>query len=265
MMGGVAFVNPANPGTYPAKVPGNAVARAQARAEAEHKEYVREYKTFQGVVQTTKDNILETVDHKYLLKIEDEILGFLNQIPTSMLTHLRNQGGALDFADTKTLLAERDGEWDASEVPQLYFNQVKKAIQGLTRAGITSDLNKCQDMALFYLKASGEFNAAIQECKQHKRYVSQMPENLWMPLSRRSMVTSTMTIGISSHVQRYKKTLTLCPQYGQCNTSKISQRGWSQGTRPVSIFTVESRYLAGTPQYLPTCGYMVCHPSFHCL
>jgi hypothetical protein len=83
-----------------------------------------------------------------------------------MLTHLRNQGGALDFADTKTLLAERDGEWDASKVPQLYFNRVEKAIQGLTRAGFTSNLNERQDMALFYLKASGEFNAAVREWEQ---------------------------------------------------------------------------------------------------
>ena len=80
-----------------------------------------------------------------------------------MLNHLRNRGGALDFADTKTLLAERDGEWDASEVPQLYFNRVEKAIQGLTRAGINSDLNERRDMALYYLKASGEFDAAVRE------------------------------------------------------------------------------------------------------
>jgi hypothetical protein len=60
-------------------------------------------------------------------------------------------------------LAERDGKWDASEVPQLYFNQVKKAIQGLTGTGINSDLNERRDMALYYLKASGEFNAAVGE------------------------------------------------------------------------------------------------------
>ena len=65
-----------------------------------------------------------------------------------MLNHLQNRGGALDFADTNTLLAERDGEWDASEVPQLYFNWVMKAMQGLTQAGINSDLNKRPDMAL---------------------------------------------------------------------------------------------------------------------
>ena len=152
---GVPFNNPANPGNYPLNVAGNAAAGVRARAEAEHKEEVREYETFQGVVQATKDIILEAVDHEYLLEIEDEILGFLNQTPMDMLTHLRNQGGALDFADTKTLLAERDGEWDASEVPQLYFNRIEKAIQELTRARINSDLNECGDMALYYLKASG--------------------------------------------------------------------------------------------------------------
>jgi hypothetical protein len=101
-----------------------------------------EYKTFQGVIQETIDIILKAVDHKYLLKIEDEILGFLNQTPNDMLTHLQNQGSALDFAETKTLLVERDGDWDASKVPQIYFNRVEKTIQGLTFIGITSDLNE---------------------------------------------------------------------------------------------------------------------------
>ena len=160
---GVPFNNPANPGNYPLNIAGNAAAGVRARAEAEHKEEVREYETYQGVIQATKDIFLEAVDHEYLIEIEDEILGFLNQTPTDMLNHLRNRGGALDFADTKTLLAERDGEWDASEVPQLYFNRVEKAIQGLTRAGINSDLNERRDMALYYLKASGEFDAAVRE------------------------------------------------------------------------------------------------------
>ena len=160
---GVPFNNPANLGNYPANVPGNAAAGVRARREAEHKEEVKEYETFQGVIQATKDIILEAVDHEYLMEIEDEILGFLNQTPTDMLNHLQNRGGALDFADTKTLLAERDGEWDASEVPQLYFNRVEKAMQGLTRAGINSDLNERCGMALFYLQASGEFNAAVRE------------------------------------------------------------------------------------------------------
>jgi hypothetical protein len=88
MTGGVAFTNPANPGTYPANVPGNATVRVRARAEAEHKEFIREYETFQGVIQATTDIILEAIDHEYLLEIEDEILSFLNQMPTDILTHL---------------------------------------------------------------------------------------------------------------------------------------------------------------------------------
>jgi hypothetical protein len=117
-------------------------------------------------VQATKDIILKAVDHENLLKIEDEILGFLNQMPNDMLTHLQNRGGALDFVDTKTLLAESDSKWDASKVPQIYFNQDDKSIQGLTRAGITSDMNECCDMALYFLKTSGEFDAAVREWEQ---------------------------------------------------------------------------------------------------
>ncbi len=129
--GGVAFANPANPRNYPANVPRNGAAGIRARAEVEHKEEVKEYETFQGVMQATKDIILEAVYHEYLLEIEDEIIGFLNQTPTDMLNYLQNRGGALDFADTKTLLVERDGEWDASEVPQLNFNRVEKVIKDL--------------------------------------------------------------------------------------------------------------------------------------
>ena len=45
----------------------------------------------------------------------------------------------------------------------MYFNRVEKAVKALTRAGITSDLNKRRDMALYYFKASGEFDAAVRE------------------------------------------------------------------------------------------------------
>ena len=88
---GVLFNNPANPGNYPLTVAGNAAAGVRARAEAEHKEEVREYETFQGVIQATKDTILEAVDHEYLLEIEDEILGFLNQMPMDMLPTLETK------------------------------------------------------------------------------------------------------------------------------------------------------------------------------
>jgi hypothetical protein len=97
-------------------------------AEAVHKEQIAQFKIFAGVEQALKDIILKAVDHDYLLEIKDDTLGFLNQIPRSIINHLRSQGRELDFADTKTLLTVRDAEWDISEVPQIYFKRVEKAI-----------------------------------------------------------------------------------------------------------------------------------------
>jgi hypothetical protein len=36
-----------------------------------------------------------------------------------MIEHLLTRGGALDFADTKELLAQRDGEWNVSKNPKV--------------------------------------------------------------------------------------------------------------------------------------------------
>jgi hypothetical protein len=162
-MAGVAFNNPIHPGIYPAGLTANAAARTQSREEAEHKELLVQYEILKGVEQALKDIILEAVEHDYLLEIEDDTLRFLNQTPRQMINHLKVRGGALDFADTKTLFAERDMEWDISENPQIYFNRVEKAVNTLTRANITSDMNQRQDMALYHFEASREFNAAVCE------------------------------------------------------------------------------------------------------
>jgi hypothetical protein len=96
-------------------------------------------------------------------EIEDDMLGFLSQTPKQMTNHLKIRGGALDFADTKTLIAEKDMEWDVSENPQIYFNRVEKAVKALKRANITTDMNQLQDMALYHFKASGKFDAVVHE------------------------------------------------------------------------------------------------------
>ncbi len=57
-------------------------------------------------------------------------------------------------------------------------------------------------------------------CTYIRRYVSQMPGNLWKLSSKKLTVTSTMTIGSSSHAQKYQKALRSYHQYGQCNASK---------------------------------------------
>ena len=142
MAQGTNFTNPVNPGIYPAGFALNAAAETRARAEAEHKELINQFETFKGVRLGRKDLILDAVDNEYLSKIEHDTLGFLNQTPRQMIEHLLTQGEALDFADTKDLLAKRDGEWNVTKNPQIYFNRVEKAIKGLRRNGITSDLNE---------------------------------------------------------------------------------------------------------------------------
>ncbi len=80
-----------------------------------------------------------------------------------MIDHLKIRGGALDFADTKTLITERDMEWDVNKNPQIYLSRVEKAVKALTRANINTDMNQLQDMALYHFKASGDFDAAVRE------------------------------------------------------------------------------------------------------
>ena len=84
----------------------NEAAGTRAREEAIHKELITQFETLEGVKLGTKDFILEAVNNEYLNEIEHDTLGFLNQMPRQMIEHLLTRGGALDFADTKDLLAE---------------------------------------------------------------------------------------------------------------------------------------------------------------
>jgi hypothetical protein len=163
MTGRTAFTLPAKPKIYPAGLALNAAAEMHAREEALHKELIAQYIILKGVNQALKDIIIKAGEVDFLLEVKDETRGFLNKTPQSMITHLQNQRGALDFVNTKTLLAERDQEWDTSEVPTLYFNRVENAMKQLTRAGTTSDQKEKMDMALYYFKSTGEFDAAVQE------------------------------------------------------------------------------------------------------
>jgi hypothetical protein len=129
MSRGIDFADPLNPGFYPATLAATAAAGTRAKAEAEHKELINQYKTFEEVRLGTKDLILEAVENKYLINIEHETLGFLNKLSRQMLEHLLNRGGALNLANTKNLIAERDGEWKINKNPQNYFNRVEKAMK----------------------------------------------------------------------------------------------------------------------------------------
>ncbi len=107
------------------------------------------------------------MENKYLnIEIEHETLGLINKTPRQMLEHLLDRGGALDFANTKNLIAKRDGEWNINKNPQIYFNRVEKAMKSLTQIGINSDLNEQRDMALYHLKATGEFDTTVCKWEQ---------------------------------------------------------------------------------------------------
>ncbi len=67
MTGGTVFVNPANPGVYPAGLLTNATAGTRAREEAIHKELIAQYEIFKGVEQGLKDIIQEAVEADFLL------------------------------------------------------------------------------------------------------------------------------------------------------------------------------------------------------
>jgi hypothetical protein len=132
MTGGTEFVNPVNPGIYPTTLTASALAGARARAKKEHIELINQFKMCEGVHLGMKDLILEAVDNEYLIEIEHKTFRYLNQTPRQMLNHLLNRGGALNFANTKDLLAKRGGEWKMNKNPQLYFNRVEKEMKGLT-------------------------------------------------------------------------------------------------------------------------------------
>ncbi len=177
MSGLIDFANPLNPGFYPATLAATAAVGTRAKAEAEHKELINQYKTFKGVQLGTTDPILAVVENEYLIEIEHEMLGFLNKTPRQMLEHLLDRGGALNFANTKNLIDKRDGEWNINKNPQIYFNRVEKAMHSLARNGINSDLNEQRDMALYHLKATGEFNAAVREWEQKPTASKMWPNN----------------------------------------------------------------------------------------
>ncbi len=142
MTGGTAFTLSANPRIYPAGLALNAAAGMRVKEVALHKEIITQYKILKGVKQALKDIIIKAVEGDFLLEIKDTNLRFLNKTPQSKITHLRNCGGALDFANTKTLLAKRDQELDATEVSILYFNRFETTINQFTRTGITLDLKE---------------------------------------------------------------------------------------------------------------------------
>jgi hypothetical protein len=57
------------------------------------------------------------------------MIGYINQTPQQMLKHLLNRGGALDFANTKELLAQQDGEWNINKTHKFTSTKRRKQLK----------------------------------------------------------------------------------------------------------------------------------------
>ncbi len=109
-----SFCHTSQPRTLP-KDCSKCINRKKAKEEAEQKDSKQQNNIFCRVEQGMKDEILKAVDNNYLFEIENKMLGHLNQKPKQMLTHLKNRGDQLDYADTKKLLVDCNSEWTSSK------------------------------------------------------------------------------------------------------------------------------------------------------
>jgi hypothetical protein len=157
---GVDFINPINPGVYPA---GAMTTAQRPQRKVEHKELLKQFETWAGVRDGLKDLILKAFEEIYMEEIKAPTIGFLNVTPREMLTHLNDCWGGLDFVDISTLIAERDGPWSVAEVPTAYFTHAEKAIKPLEQVNIQSDQMACMNITLAHFCKCGKFNPAISE------------------------------------------------------------------------------------------------------
>ncbi len=133
------------------------------QCKGEHKELLKQFKTWAGVRGGLKDLILKAVEEIYMEEIKAPTIGFLNVTPKAMLTHLNDCWGGLDFVDISTLIAERDGPWSVAEVPTAFFTCVEKAIKQLEQVNIQSDQIASMNIPLAHFCKCGKFNPAVRE------------------------------------------------------------------------------------------------------
>ena len=96
------FVEPTNPGPYPANVdPDPVVCERQI---AEHKAEQAEFETYQGVKKFLLTAITKAVDPEWIAELKSERMGFNHRTPLEILEYLRAHGGDLDHLDVTELI-----------------------------------------------------------------------------------------------------------------------------------------------------------------
>jgi hypothetical protein len=156
---GTPFVPPNSPDVYPIGV----TNATWARLEAEHKEQVKQFEAYVGILMGLKDLIQQVIDNNYLLELRQEHLGYLNVTPIQMVTHLCLHWGTVDFVDISALITECDSPLNVAEVPQVYFNWVEKVVKQLAKVNINIERMAMMNKALKCFKDCRNFDPAIQE------------------------------------------------------------------------------------------------------
>jgi len=157
------FVEPTNPGPYPANVDQDSVVRE--RQIAEHKAEQAEFETHQGVKKFLITAITKAVDPEWIAELKSERMGFNHRTPLEILEHLRLHGGDLDHLDVTALIQELQKPWDNVEAPATLFARGDKIERQLVKAGQAENPTLRLAFALSTFESAGEFEPSIREWK----------------------------------------------------------------------------------------------------
>ena len=158
-----SFVEPTNPGPYPANVDQDPVIRE--RQVAEHKAEQAEFETYQGVKNFLLKAIVKSVDPEWIAELKSDRMGFNHRTPMEILEHLRTHGGDLNHLDVTELIQQLQKEWDHVKAPATLFARGDKIERQLVKAGQAENPTLRLAFALATFEASGEFEPSIREWK----------------------------------------------------------------------------------------------------
>ena len=158
-----SFVEPTNPGPYPANVDQDPVIRE--RQVAEHKAEQAEFETYQGVKNFLLKAIVKSVDPEWIAELKSDRMGFNHRTPMEILEHLRTHGRDLDHLDVTELIQQLQKDWDHIEAPATFFARGDKIEKQLVKAGQAANpaLRLAFGHATF--EASGEFDPDLRRWK----------------------------------------------------------------------------------------------------
>jgi hypothetical protein len=100
-----------------------------------HKQFITLYNILKGVEQALKDIIIKAVKGNFLLKIEDETLGLLDQTLRSMITHLRNQGRVLNLLRPRLYLPKQTNNGMQVRFPHYTSTEWKRQLNNSLALG----------------------------------------------------------------------------------------------------------------------------------